>query len=149
MRRRTALTALVTLIAVHSAVAQAPLSTAFTYQGRLEDGANPANAAYDFTFRLFDAAVGGVPIGGLVTVNDLLVSDGLFTTQLNFGSSPFIGDARWLAGLLSQLSETQIRDAFRAANYSNRDIDLLTRAVMSRISQLEAAGSANRLAGLR
>jgi len=58
-------------------------------------------------------------------------------------------DARWLAGLLSQLSETQIRDAFRAANYSERDIDLLTRAVRSRIAQLEAAGSAGRFAGRR
>ena len=58
-------------------------------------------------------------------------------------------DARWLAGLLSQLSETQIRDAFRAANYSDRDINLLTRAVRSRIAQLEAAGSASRFAGRR
>lgn len=96
MRRRTALTALVTLIAVPAALAQAPLSTAFTYQGRLEDGANPANAAYDFTFRLFDAAVAGVPIGALVAVNDMAVSDGLFTAQLDFGASPFSGDARWL-----------------------------------------------------
>ena len=58
-------------------------------------------------------------------------------------------DARWLAGLLSQLSETQIRDAFRAANYSDHDIDLLTRAVRSRIAQLQAAGSRGRFAGLR
>jgi hypothetical protein len=60
-----------------------------------------------------------------------------------------IGDARWLADHLSQLSESQIRDAFRAANYSNHDIDLLTRAVRSRIAQLVAAGSANRLTGLK
>lgn len=96
MRRKSALTALVALIVVHAAVAQAPLSTSFNYQGRLEDGTNPANATYDFTFRLFDAAAVGVPIGGLLSVNDMVVSDGLFTVPLDFGASPFSGEARWL-----------------------------------------------------
>jgi len=50
-----------------------------------------------------------------------------------------IANARWLADLLSQLSDRQIRDAFRAANYSRSDVDLLTRAVKSRIAQLERA----------
>lgn len=50
-----------------------------------------------------------------------------------------IADARWLADLLLQLSDRQIRDAFRAANYSQRNIDLLTRTVKNRISQLNRA----------
>lgn len=50
-----------------------------------------------------------------------------------------VGDARWLSDLLMQLSDRQIRDAFRAANYSQHDIDLLTRAVESRIAQLDQA----------
>jgi hypothetical protein len=33
--------------------------TAFTYQGRLNDGANPANGSYDLAFALYDAASGG------------------------------------------------------------------------------------------
>lgn len=48
-----------------------------------------------------------------------------------------IGQARWLADLLLQLDEPQIRDAFRAANYSQRDIDILTAAVTRRISDLD------------
>jgi hypothetical protein len=56
-------------------------------------------------------------------------------------------DARWLADLLTQLSESQIRDAFRAANYSDSDIDLLARAVMSRIDQLDQVGSNSGFAG--
>jgi hypothetical protein len=60
-----------------------------------------------------------------------------------------IADARWLAGLLSQLSSSQIKDAFRAANYSDRDVERLSRAVEDRIAQLERAGSASRLANLR
>ena len=60
-----------------------------------------------------------------------------------------VADARWLADLLTQLSEEQIRDAFRAANYSDSDVDLLSRAVRSRITQLERAGASTGLAGLR
>jgi hypothetical protein len=32
--------------------------TAFTYQGRLNNGANPANGGYDLTFSLFGVANG-------------------------------------------------------------------------------------------
>ena len=31
-------------------------TTAFTYQGKLADGANPANGNYDFEFRLADGS---------------------------------------------------------------------------------------------
>ena len=55
-------------------------------------------------------------------------------------------DVRWLADLLTQLSDKQIRDAFRAANYTPAQIDLLTNAVKNRIDQLDRAGSGSRLA---
>ena len=57
-----------------------------------------------------------------------------------------VEDARWLAGLLTQLSDAQIRDAFRAANYSKTDINKLTMAVKSRIKQLDTARSNGRIA---
>lgn len=60
-----------------------------------------------------------------------------------------IADARWLADLLKQLSDKQIRDAFRAANYSQHDVDLLTRSVKSRIAQLDRAAVNRRVAGVR
>ncbi|HEY8561679.1 MAG TPA: hypothetical protein VIL74_14990 [Pyrinomonadaceae bacterium] len=44
---------------------------------------------------------------------------------------------RWVAGLLGQLSDRQIRDAFRAANYSPSEITMLSRAVRGKIRQLE------------
>jgi hypothetical protein len=47
-----------------------------------------------------------------------------------------IGDAVWLSRLLIQLSDKQIRDAFRAANYSARDVETLTKAVKNKISEL-------------
>ena len=51
------------------------------------------------------------------------------------------GDARWLADLLLQLSDRQINDAFRAANYSQSDIDLLAATVKKRIAELDSAGA--------
>ncbi len=57
-----------------------------------------------------------------------------------------IADARWLADLLSQLSDKQIRDAFRAANYSSHDVDVLTSAVEKRINQLNRVVDENNFA---
>lgn len=46
---------------------------------------------------------------------------------------------RWLADLLLQLSDKQIEDAFRAANYKDEDIKLLAHAFKARINELDAA----------
>jgi hypothetical protein len=47
-----------------------------------------------------------------------------------------VDDARWIGSLLSRLSEQQISDAFRAANYSPENISLLTRTVRAKIEEL-------------
>ena len=47
-----------------------------------------------------------------------------------------IADARWIGGLLSRLTDTQIQDAFRAANYTPQEVQMLSGAVRKRISQL-------------
>jgi hypothetical protein len=47
-----------------------------------------------------------------------------------------VGDAKWIGTLLSRLSDRQIADAFRAANYSPAEVSLLTMAVRRRIYQL-------------
>jgi hypothetical protein len=73
---------------------QDPLGTGFTYQGHLTDGDNPADGDYDFEFKLYDDA--NTQVGSTVTVDDQTVTDGLFTVQLDFGSTAFQGDARWL-----------------------------------------------------
>jgi len=76
--------------------AQTPVGTAFIYQGQLKDGGVPANDEYDFIFRLFDDPVGGTQVGGDVEIDEWLVSDGLFTVELDFGTDVFTGDALWL-----------------------------------------------------
>jgi hypothetical protein len=47
-----------------------------------------------------------------------------------------VEEARWIAGLLSKLSERQIADAFRAANYTPEEVRTLTRSVRARIGDL-------------
>ncbi len=46
-------------------------------------------------------------------------------------------DARWIGQLLSQLSENQIRDAFRAAGYSQDQVEGFTEVVRRRIAELQ------------
>jgi hypothetical protein len=50
-----------------------------------------------------------------------------------------VGDARWLASLLVKLSNRQITDAFRAANYTPAEVQTLTSAVRARIEELAKA----------
>src|SRR6185503_17670588 len=83
---------------------------AFTYQGRLNDGANPANGAYDLTFTLFNAASGGATLGTSNFFNDLAISNGLFTVLLDFGAQ-FDGNARWL--------QIAVRPGASTGNYTN------------------------------
>jgi hypothetical protein len=47
-----------------------------------------------------------------------------------------VAEARWIGGLLSRLSDRQLQDAFRAANYSAAQVPLLSGAVRKRINEL-------------
>ena len=51
-----------------------------------------------------------------------------------------VDDARWMSIWLSRLSDQQIADAFRAANYSPDEVRMMTQAVRRRITELNAAG---------
>lgn len=80
------------LVGAGAALAQ---TTAFTYQGRLTDGGNPANGPYDLQVRLFDAATGGNQIGTTNSINGITVTGGVFTATLDFGAAAFPGANRW------------------------------------------------------
>jgi hypothetical protein len=47
-----------------------------------------------------------------------------------------VRDAKWLSSWLGRLSDEQIKDAFRAANYSAEDVEQLAGAVRKRIEAL-------------
>src|SRR5882724_3485899 len=85
--------ALAVLAGIHAAQAQ---GTAFTYQGRLDNGTGTANGSYDLTFSLFDADAAGNQVGSTVTNTAVGVSNGLFTVTLDFGAGMFDGTSRWL-----------------------------------------------------
>src|SRR5437667_12525931 len=70
-------------------------TTAFTFQGRLNSGAAPANGTYDLTFSVFAASSGGSALAGPVT-NSTAVSNGLFAVALDFGAATFPGADRWI-----------------------------------------------------
>jgi trimeric autotransporter adhesin len=84
--------ALAMFAGVHQTFAQV---TAFTYQGRLNDGTNLANGTYDLQFAIYDAASAGTQQGNLLTNSATTVSNGLFTVTLDFGNQ-FHGANRWL-----------------------------------------------------
>ena len=47
-----------------------------------------------------------------------------------------VADAKWIGGLLSQLSDDQIADAFRSADFTPEETQMLVAEVKDRISQL-------------
>ena len=112
--------AVLTFAGVHSTLAQ---GTAFTYQGRLNAGASPANGNYDLTFSLFSTSSGGSAAAGPLTNNATGVTNGLFTVTLDFGPGVFPGADRWLeiavrtngGGAFSTLSP---RQAIRPTPYA-------------------------------
>lgn len=71
-------------------------TTAFNFQGRLNDGANPANGSVEMQFRLFDIFSGGSQIGTTVSKPNVVVINGIFSTQLDFGAAAFDGSTRFV-----------------------------------------------------
>ena len=76
--------------------AASALGTGFTYQGRLTDAGSPANGTYDLRFILYDAETAGAAVGSTVSKEDVAVSNGLFSVDIDFGAAAFNGDARWV-----------------------------------------------------
>ncbi|HEX2837409.1 MAG TPA: hypothetical protein VHN77_04700 [Phycisphaerales bacterium] len=87
------------LFALASLTAQAlaqPVSTSFTFQGVVTEGGTPANATYDMKFRLYDASSAGSQVGPALCTDNLTVTGGTFSVQLDFGSTAFAGSKRFI-----------------------------------------------------
>ena len=85
------------LVPAISPLRAAPMNPAFTYQGRLYDNGSAVSGSYDFQFWLMpglnaNAAVCPDP----VKLNDVLVTNGVFTVALSFCPGAFDGSDRWL-----------------------------------------------------
>lgn len=77
---------LASVVMTAGAFAAVPVGTGITYQGRLTDGGQPANGLHDIRATLFDALAGGNQVGPVVTRSNVSVTNGLFTTELDFGN---------------------------------------------------------------
>src|ERR1041385_8587045 len=71
-------------------------NTAITYQGHLVANGVGLNGVYELTFSLYDDPSGSSQLGTTITNTSVLISNGLFTTTVDFGSEIFRGEGRWL-----------------------------------------------------
>jgi hypothetical protein len=116
--------------------------TAFTYNGRLNDGTNPATGSYDLRFTLYTAATGGT-LSGALTNTATGITNGLFTVTLDFGGV-FNGANYWLelaartngGGAFSPLSP---RQPVMPAPYAIYSANAGTAATASSASSVAAA----------
>ena len=99
----------------------------FTYQGQIRNGEALVDGNIDVRFTLWDALDSGATVGSAVTKTNLPVADGRFATELDFGSSAFAGDSRWIqmevrspagTGQYLALSPRQMINAVPYALYS-------------------------------
>ncbi len=88
MRRNIIACLFCVLVALGTAGSLQAQGTAFTYQGQLNDGGSPANGNYDLTFTLYNSITN---VTGPLTNSAVAVTNGLFTTILNFGPGLFTG----------------------------------------------------------
>jgi hypothetical protein len=73
-------------LSVANAFAQ---GTGFSFQGRLNDGSNPANGRYDLQFSLFNGITGGTQIGSTIARPNTVLINGVFSVSLDFGANAF------------------------------------------------------------
>lgn len=123
-------------------------TTEFTYQGKLTDTGTAANGQYDFTFRLFDSASGGAQISTDIFIDNVSVSSGIFTVNLDFGTTAFSnGAARFLeisvrtgasTGAFTLLTP---RQQIKSAPFAIKSLDSVTATNVSGIVQIENGGT--------
>jgi hypothetical protein len=94
-RARVAFVVLLLVVAATSARAQQPLSSAFTYQGKLSQSGSPVTASVGMRFLLYDSATGSNTVGAVI-LNPVQIQEGVFTVELDFGVAAFNGQDRWL-----------------------------------------------------
>lgn len=88
MKLTTVLPVVLMCVALMFATNASAQSNAFTYQGSLTDSGGMADGLYDFQFDLYNASTGGTSLG---TDEHLavMVTDGLFSVNLDFGPNAF------------------------------------------------------------
>jgi hypothetical protein len=143
------------LLALNSSLLTAfAQGTVFTYQGRLNDGNNPANGVYDLRFAIYDARANGNQAGSAVTNFATGATNGLFTVALNFGGI-FTGTNYWLdigvrtngAGMFAGLTPRQPVTPTPYAIFANSASNLLGTLPTAQLSGTLSASQLSGVAG--
>lgn len=92
MKLTTVLPVVLMCVALMFATNASAQTNAFTYQGSLTDSGGMADGLYDFQFDLYDASTGGTSLGSNEHLA-VMVTDGLFSVDLDFGTSAFVDGA--------------------------------------------------------
>ncbi|MFO7607956.1 MAG: hypothetical protein R6X35_01985 [Candidatus Krumholzibacteriia bacterium] len=87
---------LLTLLLSPAAAQAGPVGSAFSYQGHLVLDGTPVSGLVDLQFYLYDAATGGLLVDTGRQLNAVDADQGVFTVQLDWGTSVFDGNERWL-----------------------------------------------------
>ena len=115
-------------------------TTAFTYQGSLNNGASPANGNYDIEVDVFDAATGGNYFNTITTA-DVPVVNGIFSVKLDLGANIFPGAARFLQVKVRQSGGSawtvlNPRQQVTSAPYAVQSLNAATAANATNAAQL-------------
>lgn len=111
-------------ICIGTVRAAEPIPNSFSYQGHLTQNGESANGAFDLRFSMFNVATGGSPSFGTITLANTSISNGIFSTYLDFGPGAFDGSARWLeigarpSGSLAPFTALTPRQALTATPYA-------------------------------
>src|SRR5260221_618870 len=129
------------LILILAFIALIPLealaqSTAFTFQGRLNNGTVGATGNVQLELRLFDSLTGGTQIGSTVNLPSVALINGVFSTELDFGGAAFDGSPRFL------------EIGVRTAGSSNPYIVLSPRQHLSSVPYATQSKNAAQLGGI-
>jgi hypothetical protein len=83
-------------LAVIFSLPYAAQASSFNYHGNLQDAGKPAEGKYDIELTLYSAAQGGKVMAGPLTIEKVVVSQGTFTTQADFGPLLKSATQTWL-----------------------------------------------------
>jgi hypothetical protein len=127
-------------------------TTEFVYQGNLRDTGLPATGTYDFEFRLYDALTLGNQVGVMVPQNNIAVTNGVFSVNLDFGSE-FPGAQRFLEVSVrpdGPGSFTLLTPRMRVASapYAIKTLSADTATTAANATNAITAANANALGGL-
>jgi hypothetical protein len=79
-----------------AATGHAAVDPGFSYQGELRLSGSPIDGDHDFRFRLYADETGGTAVGPTLTLDNVEVSEGVFSVFLDFGSAPLASQPRFL-----------------------------------------------------